>query len=301
MAGIEEEGLVPRVIRVLRTSDVSILANDGAKLSGSGIGIGLQSKGTAVIHQKDLFPLTNLELFPQAPLIQREHYRMIGKNAAKYAKGESPKPVPQMNDQMARPKYQSIAALLHIKETEHVKVNAKPNKVVRNLDQELLERMVKEVMASLAGNKTVSNDESPKSTNRVNRQDYPLSIKRADLVKSATGKKLEDITIENVMSGKIGAEDCRIAPETLEMQAQIAESVGRHSFARNLRRAAELIAVPDTRVLEIYNALRPYRSTKVELLAIADELENKYNAKVNAQLVKEAAELYEKRDRLRKD
>lgn len=169
------------------------------------------------------------------------------------------------------------------------------------MDQELLERMVKEVMASLAGNKTVSNDESPRSTNKANRQDYPLSIKRADLVKSATGKKLEDITIENVMSGKIGAEDCRIAPETLEMQAQIAESVGRHSFARNLRRAAELIAVPDTRVLEIYNALRPYRSTKVELLAIADELENKYNAKVNAQLVKEAAELYEKRDRLRKD
>ena len=169
------------------------------------------------------------------------------------------------------------------------------------MDQELLEKMVKEVMASLAGNNSVNNEVSPKNTNRVNRQDYPLSIKRADLVKSATGKKLEDITIENVMSGKIGAEDCRRAPETLEMQAQIAESVGRYAFARNLRRAAELIAVPDTRVLEIYNALRPYRSTKAELLAIADELANKYNAKVNAQLVKEAAELYEKRDRLRKD
>ena len=126
MAGREEEGLTPRVIRVLRTSDVSILANDGAKLSGSGIGIGIQSKGTTVIHQKDLFPLTNLELFPQAPLLEREHYRMIGKNAAKYAKGESPKPVPQMNDQMARPKYQAIAALLHIKETEHVVKDAKP-------------------------------------------------------------------------------------------------------------------------------------------------------------------------------
>lgn len=126
MAGIEEEGLTPRVIRVLRTSDVSILANDGAKLSGSGIGIGIQSKGTTVIHQKDLFPLTNLELFPQAPLLEREHYRMIGKNAAKYAKGESPKPVPQMNDQMARPKYQAIAALLHIKENEHVVKDAKP-------------------------------------------------------------------------------------------------------------------------------------------------------------------------------
>ena len=59
MAGIEEEGLKPRLIRVLRTSDVSFLANDGAKLSGSGIGIGIQSKGTTVIHQKDLFPLSN--------------------------------------------------------------------------------------------------------------------------------------------------------------------------------------------------------------------------------------------------
>ncbi|WP_195340481.1 diol dehydratase small subunit [Fusobacterium sp. 1001295B_180824_G3] len=171
------------------------------------------------------------------------------------------------------------------------------------MDQELLERMVKEVMASLAGNSTINDEVTPKSTNtnKVNRQDYPLSKNRTDLVKSATGKKLEDFTIENVMNGKIGAEDCRIAPETLEMQAQIAESVGRNAFARNLRRASELIAVPDTRVLEIYNALRPYRSTKVELLKIADELEDKYNAKVNAQLVREAAELYEKRNRLRKD
>ena len=169
------------------------------------------------------------------------------------------------------------------------------------MDQELLERMVKEVMASLAENNNTNNETTPKSINKVNRQDYPLSIKKTDLVKSATGKKLKDFTIENVMNGKIGAEDCRIAPETLELQAQIAESIGRHAFARNLRRASELIAVPDTRVLEIYNALRPYRSTKAELLEIANELENKYNAKVNAQLVREAAELYEKRDRLRKD
>ncbi|HAS79431.1 MAG TPA: propanediol dehydratase, partial [Fusobacteriaceae bacterium] len=78
------------------------------------------------IHQKDLFPLSNLELFPQAPLLERRHFRMIGKNAAKYAKGETPNPVPQMNDQMARPKYQAVAALLHIKETEHVVKNAAP-------------------------------------------------------------------------------------------------------------------------------------------------------------------------------
>ena len=126
MAGIEEEGVSARVIRVTRTSDVCFMAHDAAVLSGSGIGIGIQSKGTTVIHQKDLQMLENLELFPQAPLITRETFRAIGKNAAKYAKGESPSPVPTLNDQMARPRYQAKAAVLHIKETEHVVTNAKP-------------------------------------------------------------------------------------------------------------------------------------------------------------------------------
>lgn len=126
LAGIEEEGITPRVVRALRTSDVSFMANDAAKISGSGIGIGIQSKGTTVIHQKDLQPLNNLELFSQAPLIDRETFRAIGKNAARYAKGESPDPVPVKNDQMARPRYQAKAAVLHIKETEHVVKNAKP-------------------------------------------------------------------------------------------------------------------------------------------------------------------------------
>lgn len=120
IAGIEEEGLKARVIKVYRSSDVAFDAVEGDHLSGSGISIGLQSKGTAVIHQRELQPLSNLELFPQAPLITLETYRAMGKNAAKYAKGESPNPVPMMNDQMARPKYQALSALLHIKETKQV-------------------------------------------------------------------------------------------------------------------------------------------------------------------------------------
>ena len=64
-AGIEEEGMTSRVVKVLDTSDVGFMGLEAAKLSGSGIGIGLQSKGTTVIHQKDLYPLSNLELFPQ--------------------------------------------------------------------------------------------------------------------------------------------------------------------------------------------------------------------------------------------
>lgn len=133
IAGIEEEGVRYRVVKVYNTSDVSFIGLIAAKLSGSGIGIGIQSKGTTMIHQKDLFPLSNLELFPQAPLLDLSTYRAIGKNAAKYAKGEAPNPVPTRNDQMARPKYQAIAAILHIKETELVDRNKKTQAIDVNL------------------------------------------------------------------------------------------------------------------------------------------------------------------------
>ncbi len=115
-AGIEEEGMKCRVIRVYHTADVAFMSHHAAKISGSGIGIGILSRGTSVIHQRDLNPLSNLELFPQAPLLDPQTFRAIGKNAAKYAKGESPVPVPTRNDPMARPRYQGLAALLHNKE-----------------------------------------------------------------------------------------------------------------------------------------------------------------------------------------
>lgn len=119
-AGIEEEGMRARVVKILDTSDVCFMALEAAKLSGSGIGVGIQSKGTTVIHQRDLYPLSNLELFPQAPLMTTETYRQIGKNAAKYVKGEQVVPVPCTNDPMSRPKYQVKAALMHIAETEQL-------------------------------------------------------------------------------------------------------------------------------------------------------------------------------------
>lgn len=122
-AGIEEEGLKARLISVNKTADVGFIAHEAAKLSGSGIGIGIISRGTTVIHQKDLMPLQNLELFPQSPLVERETFRAIGRNAAKYAKGEQPSPVPVRNDPMARPKYQGLAALLHNKEVQYVKAD----------------------------------------------------------------------------------------------------------------------------------------------------------------------------------
>ncbi len=121
MAGIEEEGLKSRLIRVNKTADVAFISHEAAKLSGSGIGIGILSRGTSVIHQQDLPPLQNLELFSQSPLVERETFRSMGRNAAKYAKGEIPNPVPVRNDPMARPRYQGLAALLQNKEVQLVK------------------------------------------------------------------------------------------------------------------------------------------------------------------------------------
>ncbi|MBK6709038.1 MAG: diol dehydratase small subunit [Chloroflexi bacterium] len=128
-----------------------------------------------------------------------------------------------------------------------------------------------------------------------------MAQKRRELVKTATGKTLDDITLDAIMSGAVKAEEIRITPQTLEYQAQIAESISRPQLARNMRRAGELTNVPDERVLGMYNALRPNRSSKAELLAIADELESQYGAKVCANFVREAAGVYEARDVLKKD
>ncbi|MDR2052833.1 MAG: diol dehydratase small subunit [Treponema sp.] len=169
------------------------------------------------------------------------------------------------------------------------------------MDQATLEKIIRDVIAEMEPASGPVKPQSGAYTGaRMTTGDYPLAEKSADKLKTPTGKSFSDVTLEGVLNGNIGAQDVRITAETLEMQAQVAESIGRKTLAANFRRAAELIAVPDQRILEIYNALRPYHSTKQELLAIADELESKYNAKVSAAHVREAAEVGEARNRLRK-
>ena len=165
------------------------------------------------------------------------------------------------------------------------------------MDQELLmKQIVEQVMAAMSGKAAPA--AAPKK-GCVTAADYPLGVKMPEAIKTPTGKPFSSLSYEKVIAGELTSDDMRIAPETLEMQAQVAESVGREAFAGNLRRAAELIAVPDERLLAIYNALRPYRSTKQELLDIAAELEG-YKCAIAAGLVREAAEVYEKRGRLKK-
>lgn len=125
---------------------------------------------------------------------------------------------------------------------------------------------------------------------------YPLSKNLPhDKIKTNTGKALSDINIENILNGNIKSEDIKISKETLLMQGEIAESCGRPQLNKNFIRASELIDVPDQLILKIYEALRPNRSTKAELLNIAGELESKYRAYNCSKLVREAVEVYEKR------
>ncbi|WP_206460698.1 diol dehydratase small subunit [Anaerovorax sp. IOR16] len=170
------------------------------------------------------------------------------------------------------------------------------------MNQELLmKQIVEEVMKAMSGNSSITTKDDNCKLQKITADNYPLGDKMADNIFTPTGKKLSDMTLQQVLDGQLTAEDMRISPETLELQAQVAESVDRDALAANLRRAAELIAVPDDRLLEIYNALRPYRSTKEELYEIAEELEKTYGCSINATFVKEAAEVYSKRGRLRRD
>ena len=170
-----------------------------------------------------------------------------------------------------------------------------------SISPEMIAEAVRKAMESLAEANGTATIPTKTTAGKLDaKKDYPLGQKRPDLVRSATGLSLNEITLEKAASGKLTFDDVRIRPETLEYQAQICESAGRPHLAKNLRRAAEMTRIPDARVLEIYNALRPYRSTKQELLDIASELENKYQAKICAAFVREATQVYEKRNRIKK-
>lgn len=93
LAGLEEQGCAARIVRVRHSIDLGQIGLTAARLAGSGIGIGLQAKGTVLIHRRDLAPLANLELLSTAPLITRDMYRTIGLNAGGYVKNMPPRPI----------------------------------------------------------------------------------------------------------------------------------------------------------------------------------------------------------------
>ena len=136
--------------------------------------------------------------------------------------------------------------------------------------------------------------------NKLNyKNDYPLLEKHPDKLKAMTGRPIDDLTMEKVLSGDVKLADGRIHKDTLLMQAEIAQSAGDIQIAANLRRAAELTNVPDEFILQAYNTIRPYRSELEEILAVADTLEQEYEAVETAQFVREAGEILKNSKRLK--
>ncbi len=114
LAGLEEESCQARVVRVNSTLDLGMIGLTAARLAGSGIGIGLQGKGTALIHRRDLPPLANLELYSMAPVITPALYRLLGSNAGRHAKGATPVPArnPYTDEAIEARYHTSVVALV---------------------------------------------------------------------------------------------------------------------------------------------------------------------------------------------
>lgn len=125
-------------------------------------------------------------------------------------------------------------------------------------------------------------------------RDYPLGTRRPDLVSTAAGTPLADVTLDALRERRIDAAEIRATPETLRLQAQVARAAGRLPLAESLERAAELAAVPDELLLTVYTALRPGRATAAELEAWAARLES-HGAAGTAAFVREAAAAYAER------
>lgn len=116
--------------------------------------------------------------------------------------------------------------------------------------------------------------------------------------RALSGRPLDELTLEAAARGRLSPADLRIHPDTLRHQADVARAHGNPQLGANLCRAAELTALPDDEVLAVYEALRPGRSTRSELDALAARLDAAA-APLCAALVLEAAAVYERRGILR--
>ncbi|MCV7228971.1 diol dehydratase small subunit [Mycolicibacterium komossense] len=108
----------------------------------------------------------------------------------------------------------------------------------------------------------------------------------------------EKFTVQAAVDGKLQLSDLRMDPATLAHQADVAEAGGNPQLAENFRRAAELTSIDDEEVMNLYEALRPHRSSAEQLEALRVSLEAR-GALRCAELVSQAAAVYARRGLLR--
>ena len=130
---------------------------------------------------------------------------------------------------------------------------------------------------------------------------YPASEKQAGRIVTPGGHSLDDLTLENVLKGTLTIEDVGIQPASLRLQGEVARAAGRDRLADNFDRGAELVDVPQEEIFETYEMLRPGRArNKAELLELAERYRQEYGAVHIAELIENAAEVYERRNLFRK-
>lgn len=122
-----------------------------------------------------------------------------------------------------------------------------------------------------------------------------------DIKRKESQRSVEDLTIESLRLGTLTPQDVTIRKAKLMAQAEFAERKGYGQLARNFRRAAELTNLPNEVLMEVYEKLRPNRSSYGELLAASQELTARYDAQETGAYVREAAEVYRERGLLRRD
>lgn len=125
---------------------------------------------------------------------------------------------------------------------------------------------------------------------------YPVGEREPERIKTASGRPLSALSLDRVSAGEVPSADLSITAEALRLQAQVARAAGRAPLAENFERAAELVAVPQDFVLEVYELLRPGRAAgKQDLLDAAARLRTEFRAERMAAFVEEAAAQYEER------
>ena len=123
---------------------------------------------------------------------------------------------------------------------------------------------------------------------------YPLAEAGVGAVTAASGRRVRDLTLGEVLAGRVSPEDVRISPETLLRQASFAEDGGNPQLAENLRRGAELCSFSDDELLEFYELLRPGRATAAQMDELAGRLDAG-GAPLCGDLVREARATYVRR------
>src|SRR6201999_1426176 len=104
----------------------------------------------------------------------------------------------------------------------------------------------------------------------------------------------DKFTVQAAVDGKLELSDLRMDPAALAHQAVVAEEGGNPQLAENFLRAAELAILDVEEVMNLYEALRPHRSTAEELESLRVSLDAR-GASRCAELVRQAAIVYARR------